>query len=69
MVGLINYLIIYLVIGGVFMAFIDINHILFLRNHPDYEELGDFTNKDRVAIILLWPYSMYVFIKGFIKGE
>jgi hypothetical protein len=69
MVGLINYVMIYLLIGVAFMGFMDYTTHKMMEDE-EFEFEGEyFTNRERISVILMWPISMYVFIKAFIKGE
>jgi len=69
MVGLINSVFLYLTIGFILMALFDLLTVRLKEEDPEYGALGDFTFKERIIVIVLWPYSLYVFIKGFIEGQ
>ena len=69
MVGLINSVFLYLTIGFILMALFDLLTVRLKEEDSEYAELGDFTFKERIIVIVLWPYSLYVFIKRFIEGQ
>lgn len=63
------YIAIYLVIGTIFMLYMDIA-LYFLRKSESefyYEEL-EFTNMERVRVILKWPIAIYAYIMGLVSA-
>lgn len=66
---LIYYISIYLLIGVILMMFFDWVNRKLIDDGYDEENLGHFNNLERVYVILLWPYSLFVFIRGFFFGE
>lgn len=69
MVGLINGVLFYITIGVLLMAIFDVINLRLREEDEEYAELGEFTFGERVMIVLFWPFSLYVFIKGFIEGS
>lgn len=66
---LLNYISIYLLVGVILMIFFDWVNRKLIDDGYDEENLGHFNNLERVYVILLWPYSLLVFIRGFFFGE
>ena len=50
----------YLLIGAIFTLIMD-----WLSNHWDTE--NKFTNLERIVVILIWPISLLIFLREFIR--
>jgi hypothetical protein len=66
---ILNKVITYLSIGVILMLFFDWTNRRLIEDGFDEEDLGPFTNRERFFVILLWPYSLFVFIKAFLYGD
>jgi hypothetical protein len=63
------YVAAYLIIGTIFMLYMDIA-LYFLRKSESefyYEEL-EFTNMERLRVILKWPIALYAYIQGIVSA-
>lgn len=63
------YIAIYLVVGTIFMLYMDVA-LYFLRKSESefyYEEL-EFTNMERIRVILKWPIAIYAYIMGLVSA-
>lgn len=60
MYSILSILVPYLAVGSIVT-------ILFDKTLNDVEDVDNFTDREKLAVMLLWPISVIVFIYGFIK--
>lgn len=56
-----SYLVTYLFLGAIFTLLVDV-----LGNFLESEV--KFTNPERIFVIVVWPFALFVFVRDFIKA-
>jgi hypothetical protein len=61
--------VLYLIIGTIFSAFVDITYWMARRIDPNYDKESEnqLTNGERVYTILLWPLAVITMIRALIR--
>lgn len=62
MIEILQYLLVYLTLGSVFMLVVE-------RVQPHLPVQDRLTNRDKIVVMLLLPISVIIFIVGFVRGK
>ena len=62
MTEIVQYLLIYLTLGSVFMLVVE-------RVQPYLPVKDRLTNRDKIVVMLLLPISIIIFVVGFVRGK
>ena len=61
MIEILKYVTAYLAVGCLFMLVVE-------RYQPYLPEKDRLTDRDKIVVILLWPISVIVFLRGYVQG-
>ena len=62
MIEIVQYLLIYLTLGSVFMLVVE-------KVQPYLPVKDRLTNRDKIVVMLLLPISIVIFLVGFVRGR